>query len=47
MWGEGNPVIHSLSGPIFVDNGFFRFISVDDGIFLRPHVVGLRHAWIL
>jgi hypothetical protein len=35
------------SGPIFVDDGFFRSIYVDGGIFRHPHVVLLRHAWEL
>jgi hypothetical protein len=30
-----------------VDDGFFRSIYVDDGIFRHPHFVLLRHAWLL
>jgi hypothetical protein len=37
---------HRLSGPIYVDDGFFRQIFVDDGIFCRPFVVLLSHAWV-
>jgi hypothetical protein len=33
------------SGPIYVDDGFFRSIYVDDGMFrTRMHVVLLCHA---
>jgi hypothetical protein len=39
--------LHRLSGPIYVDDGFFRPIYVDDGIFRNPCVVLLRHAWLL
>jgi hypothetical protein len=35
------------SGPISVDDGFFRSIFVDDGIFGHPHVPLLRQAWLL
>jgi hypothetical protein len=35
------------TGSIYVDNGFFRLIYVYDGIFRQPHVLGLRHAWLL
>jgi hypothetical protein len=36
-----------VSGPIYVDNGFFLPIYVDDGILCHPCVVLLRHAWLL
>jgi hypothetical protein len=56
MWALENSPRRS-SGPIFVDYGIFLSIYVDDGIFLssyvddgifqHPHVVLLRHAWLL
>jgi hypothetical protein len=38
---------HRLSGPSYVDDGFFGQIYVDDGIFRHFCVVLLRHAWLL
>jgi hypothetical protein len=31
--------LRRLSGPIYMDDGFFRSVYVDDGIFRHPHVV--------
>jgi hypothetical protein len=39
--------LRRLSGPIYVDGGFFRSIYVADGIFRHLHVVLLRHTWLL
>jgi hypothetical protein len=36
-----------LSGPMYVDDGFFWPIYVDDGIFRHPCVMLMRHAWLL
>jgi hypothetical protein len=49
MWGTENSVIHArrTSGPFCVDDGFIQSIYLDDGIFRKPHVLGLRHAWLL
>jgi hypothetical protein len=38
---------HRLSGPIYLDDGFFRLVYVEDGIFRHPCIVLLRHAWLL
>jgi hypothetical protein len=37
---------HRLSGPIYVDDGFFRPIYVDDGIFCLPCVVLPHQAFV-
>jgi hypothetical protein len=33
--------------PNLVDDRFFLSMYVDDGIFRHPHVVLLRHSWLL
>jgi hypothetical protein len=45
MWALENSVIHV--GRAAQSLWMTDFSKVDDGIFRHPHVVLLRHAWLL
>jgi hypothetical protein len=50
MWALENSVIHvgrAAQSKWMTDFYDLSTVNVDDGIFRHPHVVLLRHAWLL